>query len=420
MLCACSSLHVFSKEDSEERARQLDAVQLKVMRFADEYVGQISGPLNTFQAQTMNPRERLDAQNWKVSQATAAYSNASEANPVVAAIDMVVLAVLSRMVVDDVMASPSGRMRSVELRDAHQKLERRAWEFSESMMDEQQRTALRDGLHRWHAANPEVRAVSLIHFADVSQTAILPEKEGFMSRGLLGLIGIEPLGGLDPAVREIAQTRQLAQRSIYYIQRMPALLDMQVERLAYQLTVMPESRQVLDDVDHVADAAERVGRLADALPTVFSQERETTIAQIGAQLSAQQGKTRALARDLRELLEAGTLTSSSVNTTIRSLDALVARFKSSGPASAAPSTAVKNDTKLETYSKTLRELSTTAQELQALIVTLDQSTSVASGKSMIDYIVLRAIILALALALIVVGSVLACRIVSRRLRFPVI
>jgi hypothetical protein len=337
------------------------------------------------------------------------------------------------MVLDDDMASPSGQMRSVELQDAHQKLEQRAWEFSETLMDEQQRTALRDGLQRWHAANPEVRAVSLIHFADVSQTAITPEKEGFMSRGLLGLIGIEPLGGLDPAVREIAQTRQLAQRSIYYIQRAPALLDMQVERLAYQLIVMPESRQLLDDVDHVAYAAERVGRLAEALPAVFSQEREATIAQIGTQLSAQQEKTRALARELRELLDAGTLASGSVNTTIMSLDALVARFKSSGPASAAPGTAPsnvgRNDVKIGAYIQTLRELSRTAQELQALIVTLDQSTSgveqlasaaVVSGKSMIDYIVLKAIILASALALIVVGSVLACRIVSRRLRFPVI
>ena len=36
---------------------------------------------------------------------------------------------------------------------------------------------------------------------------------------------------LDPAVREITQSRELAERAIYYMQRTPDLLDMQIERL---------------------------------------------------------------------------------------------------------------------------------------------------------------------------------------------
>ncbi len=39
---------------------------------------------------------------------------------------MIVLAVLSRMVVEDDNASPASRLRSVELQDAHKKLEERA------------------------------------------------------------------------------------------------------------------------------------------------------------------------------------------------------------------------------------------------------------------------------------------------------
>ena len=443
MLCGCSSLDVFSKNDSEKRAEQLDAVQFKAMQFADEYVGQIIGPLNTLQAQTLDPRVRLDAQNWKVSQSTAAYTNASEPNPVNGALDMVVLAVLSRMVVEEDMANPAGRLRSTELREAHRKLEKRAWELSSALLDLQQRTNLRTAIEKWRAANRNVRAVSLVHFGDVSQTLIPSESEGIMSKGLLGLIGIEPLRGLDPAVREIAQTRQLAQRSVYYIQRAPGLLDMQVERLVYQFTVMPEARLLLENTDRVADAAQRAGHLADVLPTLISQERAAAITQISTDLNAQQDKTRALARDLRELLDSATLTANSATTTITSLDALIARFKSSEPRAAASYTAAPNEraesptgapqvrprdepkpSAIGDYIQVLRELSSTTAQLQGLIVALDQgaggvekvaSAAVANGKSLLDYLVLRAILLAAAIALIIVVSVLACRVASRRL-----
>src|SRR5689334_1251772 len=167
-------------------------------------------------------------------------------------------------------------------------------------------------------------------------------KEGFMSEGLLGLIGIEPLRGLDPAVREIAQTRQLAQRSIYYAQRVPGLLDMQIERLTYQLVLMPESRRLLGDMNRFAAAADRAGRLADVLPALVTQERPATIEQIARELNSQQAQTRALARDLQAMLDAGTRTSDSVNATVGSIDTLVARFqpKRAGPATGAKKSAL--------------------------------------------------------------------------------
>ena len=49
------------------------------------------------------------------------------------------------------------------------------------------------------------------------------------------MLGLDPLTQLDPAVREITQTRELAERTIYYMQRAPSLLDMQLERITYQL-----------------------------------------------------------------------------------------------------------------------------------------------------------------------------------------
>jgi hypothetical protein len=100
------------------------------------------------------------------------------------------------MVVEEDQRSGSSRLQSPELLAAHEKLESRAWELSTSLMDEQQEAQLRDAIRTWRAANPEVRAVALVHFTDFRRC--LGPTRRFMSRGLLGSLGIDPTGGLDP------------------------------------------------------------------------------------------------------------------------------------------------------------------------------------------------------------------------------
>ncbi|HEU4624544.1 MAG TPA: hypothetical protein VFS52_07275 [Steroidobacteraceae bacterium] len=421
-LCGCVSVNPFGKDDSEERAEQLARVQLRSMQFADEYVAQIVGPLNSLQSTTTDPNVRLDAQNWKLTQATAAYTNASESNPVEGALDLIVLASLSRMVIADELARPAGRLRSSQLLDAHKKLEQRAWDLSATVLDDDQKSQMQEAIRQWRAANPDVRAVALVHFGNLPQDVLPADKKGFMSKGLLGLIGIEPLRGLDPAVQEIAQTRQLAQRSMYYAQRVPGLLDMQVERLTYQLVLMPESQRVLGDVNRFADAADRAGRLAEVLPTLVSQEREEAIKQIALELNAQQAKTRALARELQAMLDAGTRTSDSINQTVGSIDGLVARFK---PKTAtAPATGAKKSSALVEYAQAVSETERATEQLQKLIVTLDErtggverlvNTTAANVTTIVDQIIARLIVLAAAVALIIVGSALAYRVLVKRI-----
>src|SRR5215470_3749935 len=79
----------------------MQKLQLSVMRFADGYVGTSTEAINRLQRQLTNSEDLLLLQNWKVQQATSAYTIASGPNAVTNALDMVVLATLSRMVVQD-------------------------------------------------------------------------------------------------------------------------------------------------------------------------------------------------------------------------------------------------------------------------------------------------------------------------------
>src|SRR6187402_2752748 len=74
----CSSMQRLGpKDESQRRAAELQALQLKVMRFADDYTGRLRDPLALLDLQSTSPEVRLLAHNWRVNQATAAYTIAS-------------------------------------------------------------------------------------------------------------------------------------------------------------------------------------------------------------------------------------------------------------------------------------------------------------------------------------------------------
>ena len=102
LLSSCAVTNrLFRNTAAEERAAALLQLQLTVMRFADEYTVRVADQVVAFQRGTDDPGERLTAQGWLVSQATAAFTIASGPNPELNAIDMLVFASLSRMVIED-------------------------------------------------------------------------------------------------------------------------------------------------------------------------------------------------------------------------------------------------------------------------------------------------------------------------------
>src|SRR5687767_11768797 len=72
-----------SRDESERRATLLQEVQLKVMRFADDYSARITDPLESLNEQSISPEQRLVAHDWRIMQSTAAYTIASGSNPII-------------------------------------------------------------------------------------------------------------------------------------------------------------------------------------------------------------------------------------------------------------------------------------------------------------------------------------------------
>ena len=422
LLSGCAITNsLFRDRAAEERAASLLQMQLSVMRFADEYTAWVTERVGIFQQSTDDPAARLEAQTWLVSQATSAFTIATGPNPEINAVDMLVFATLSRMVIEDRWVGEAYGARAEGLLTTHKALESRAWSFAPSLLSPAQIVELRSGIEAWHRENPLGRVVPFIHLEDFAfaSNATLP---GTASSGsIFSFLGIDPLSNLDPAVREIAQTRQLAERAVYYGQRAPKLISMEAQRLTFAVAMTPESVGLLQNVERLGGAAQAASYLAADLPRLLADERSAALEQLTGILDQRQGEMQALLVELRSTLETGGTTSDSVRETIAMLDALLARFEQPESSSAARTNARPFD--VTEYTEALRVLGETAQQLQLLLrqadgkmPALDQASQRATGQlvSLVDHVYWRLVQLILVLVAAGVLGALGYRAVTRR------
>jgi len=225
-------------------------------------------------------------------------------------------------------------------------------------------------------------------------------------------------------VRELAQSRELGERAIYYAQRMPNLLDMQVLRLADQFATAPETQHLLANADKAGTAAEAAGRLASELPGVLSQEREAAIRQFMDAINVESGHTRELVAQLRGALEAGTAASNSLNTTIHSFDQLVATLQAPSPTPpGGPPPTPSRPFNITEYTAAAAEISRAANQLEQVIAGINRSSPAlvqaadgagATLQHVIDHAYWRIVELLGILFLGGLGAALAYRGVARR------
>jgi hypothetical protein len=370
VLCGCSAIDRLrpSKREAEERAQQQQVLQLKVMRFADQYAGLEQEAINRLKGGIQNPQQRLLAQRWMLQQAQSAYTIASGPSAVSNALDMVVLATMSRMVVDGAGITDLYGPNVRQLRETYHSLEADAWQLLTGVLTDPQISRLRVDIEAWHARNPDVRSVAYVHFADFAKSNGVAEAEKGRSDSLLSLVGLNPLAGLDPAVQQIAQTRDLAERSIYYMQRVPDLLHMQVELMVYQSAVLPETRTLLNDVTRFSLVGSSSDRLVTDLPQVLDAQREGVVKDLTRMLNRESERMIALTGQLRATLQAGTDTATAVQGMLATADKITAQLTANKPGPAAPQGPPFD---IREYTAMLQQAALTAREVNTLAHSAD-------------------------------------------------
>ncbi len=99
----------------------------------------------------------------------------------------------------------------------------------------------------------------------------------FLPSSVFALLDINPLARLDPATRELAETRLFAERALFIGQRMPELIQWQMELFALRATTTPEVKEVIAGTTLIAAASDRLSKTVEQVPGLISAEREKLV-----------------------------------------------------------------------------------------------------------------------------------------------
>ncbi|MEY4388270.1 MAG: hypothetical protein RLY20_3553 [Verrucomicrobiota bacterium] len=351
-------------------------VQQTVIRFADEFSAAMVVGVDKLRRGT-NTLDAAETLQWKLSLDTETTSIASGPNPCANFLDLTVFVTVTRIALEDHWQVKVFGDSAEPMIQSCRGIETNLWLFAGRMLTATQQVELRSAIQNWRAHNPQpenVLGARAVGFA--SQVAgNVATKPG----SVFNLLALDPLAGMDPAVREIAQSRMFAERALYAARKLPRVVRWQTELLTLNTTRLPAVQQVTASV-------ESLGKVADQLPKLVNDQREAAIKQIFdnlatertnlvATLAADDLKLRATLVDLRQTLDAGNELLKSADTTTKTLDKFMGRFDAGTNAPAAPPTVNTNTRPFDIldYATTAKEVTATIKELNTTITSLDKA-----------------------------------------------
>ncbi len=242
---------------SPDKKITLPVLEAEVMRFGDDLTAEMSQAADEFGDQAGTPQARALALIVKTGAANNSMIIASGPNPTANLLDMVVLVTLGRMTFEDYWVPRHGPPAQPML-DASRRLEKEIWSIAAQVLTPQQQDELRGLITAWRVEHPGQLEAG-VRFRDFAEIAA-GKATGSKARpgSVLGIFMLDPLAGLDPATREMEQTRYVADRALYVLQRMPNLLRWQSELLFSQTLATPGLQQVVSNSTQFAQSAEQL------------------------------------------------------------------------------------------------------------------------------------------------------------------
>ena len=395
------------------------------MSLADTFVGEMLDASGQIRAGTSE--QRLAVLGWQIRQATAAYEIASSANPLEAAVDLAILVTLGRSALETWWIPRVFGETARPLLSVYASLEPRAWAIVGQFMQSAQQSKVRALVADWIPAHPELHDVASVRFADVYAASA----GGGLALGtptqVLQAFGLDPFGGIDPAVEEVQRLRVLAERAIYFAKRQPRLIELEVRQLAFYLAQQPPADRLLEDVGRASRAAESVARTASELPALVDREREAAIRQVLDAMVAQEAQARALLAEVRQTLDAGGSAANALRGALGEFDVVYGRLTAPSPAPP-PGTPPSPPFDVNDYTRALEQLRRSSEELRALLGDVNRDAprvaalvgdagreAEARGRALVDYALHRALILGAALVGFVLAAAIAYRWVASRI-----
>jgi hypothetical protein len=418
-----SSMFSLSQENEAPDPVEL---QSQLLRFADNSIETLNLAIGQLQGEDDKAARRRTLLQRRITTTNDILAIATGANTYANLLDMVIFASLNRMNVEDYWM-PTFYGKSVKpYLIASQEVEKGIWQIASTKLKQEQLSELRTAIKTWHEQHPNVRSPrDLGSFGFASEVAEInrSSRPGITS-SVFNLLVIDPLAGLDPATRELANTRLFAERGLFLARHMPTLIRWETELLAIHTAEMPEMEKLLANTTQLSESADRFSQTAERLPGLISTERQ----QVVQALDVHQPGLISLAVQAEKALDAGRQMSNASTVTLKSFQDVVRQLQAS------PASPNAEPFRINDYTAAAAQINATAQDLVKLLQAFDQTLASdklegvstrldaavwqaqSRGKELVDYSFRKILFLGLILVAFACGIVLASAVVFWRLK----
>ena len=302
--CATSSApqtqDVFVAEisgDAPGESSAMTRVELEahVRRFSDRYITRIAIAANAVIDSSQSLEARRFMEDWKNVSFAAIVDVAIGPDAVTNLMDMMVLTMLSRMVVEDYWA-PKIADEEVRLAflQAFHDLEQDIWTVADDVLTPENQEALADLVAEWHGENPEQVFPWYVRLSN------------FSGQRAASLNAVKQSGGM---LAEVARAREAAEemqafgeRVLFYLQRAPMMTSGQFESSVNNVFSGPEVTRLLTDVERFVIAADRLVQIVDDLPESRLAAVDQLMDRLGEEREAMMATLAAESPEMRQLL----------------------------------------------------------------------------------------------------------------------
>lgn len=377
-------------------------LQSQLIRFSDYYLGAMNLAIPKLRKDGNELPDRRELLMRRILISNDVLAIATGSNAYANLLDMTILVTLNSSNIEDYWMPKRFGETAKPLLIAAQDSEREIWRIAESVLNKSQIFELRNGIKIWHDNHPDSKTSREIGTLGIaSEISKMVRNSRTDGASVFNLLMIDPFSGLDPATREIADTRLFAERGLFLARHMPTLIRWETELLALQTAEMPQVDKLLSNTGQFAAAAERFSQVSEHLPAFLSSERKHIV----QALDSQRPGLLSLAVQSEKTLAAGKQMSEATNAALKTFQDILKQLDNK------PSDPNSEPFRISDYTAAAEQISIGAKELSKLLeafnsalsperldtlsARLDLLTSQtqASGKTVVDYAFNRLLLL---------------------------